>query len=298
MYRLSRFASESALKYFLVQALASATLLLFIILTSAWYHTNWFSPQLIKCYPLYIITSALILKAGIAPFHFWLPVVAEGLAWTALIILLTWQKVAPFILILYLAKPNIFIVTIILLSVLVGALGGVNQTSLRKILAYSSINHIGWIISALLIRETLWITYFIIYALLSIAVVSLFREFNLSYLSQLFGGGNLRRRLKLLVFSSLLSIGGLPPFLGFLPKWITIQAIVEAELTGVVIWIVFISLVTLYFYTRVAYAAIIITHSELKWFNLSPLKISSIPAALVITSVLGLPLCSLTLIIN
>lgn len=107
---------------------------------------------------------------------------------------------------------------IIILSTLIGAIGGVNQTSLRKIIAYSSINHIGWILAALLTRETLWGMYLLLYTILSISIIIIFNDTNISYLSQVFGMRNLNKQLKLTIFSNFLSIGGLPPFLGFLPK--------------------------------------------------------------------------------
>jgi len=291
IYSLSQYASESALKYFLVQALASATLLLFIILVVTQFNIRWFNSQLSNEYTIYLILTSLFLKTGAAPFHFWLPVVAEGLSWLVLAILLTWQKIAPFILILYLAKPNLFNLSVIILSALVGALGGFNQTSLRKIIAYSSINHIGWIIRRILIGNTLWVTYFLLYTFLSVTVIRILQELNLNYLKQLFNLGCLRNPIKMLVFGRLFSIGGLPPFLGFFPKWLIIQSLLEIGLGSLATWLVFISLITLYFYTRVAYAALMITHSELKWFRLNPLKLSPSTIIITLTSLAGLPLC-------
>jgi len=72
------------------------------------------------------------------------------------IILITIQKIAPLSLLSYTLYSNDLpiIPAAIISSALVGAIGGINQTFLRKIIAYSSINHIAWIISAILIRET------------------------------------------------------------------------------------------------------------------------------------------------
>jgi NADH-ubiquinone oxidoreductase chain 2 len=97
----------------------------------------------------------LLLKVGAAPFHFWFPGVAEGLSWDNLVVLITWQKAAPFILINYTVGTSFLITTSIILSSLVGAVGGFNQVSLRKIIAFSSINHIAWMLGAFLVSEVL-----------------------------------------------------------------------------------------------------------------------------------------------
>lgn len=299
MYNLSRFASESALKYFLVQALASSTLLLFILLTSYYSNLTWSHFVFIdKEYLLvYLTASSLLLKIGAAPFHFWFPVVAEGLDWNNLLILITWQKIAPFILVIYVAESSYFFIVIIILSTLFGALGGVNQTSLRKIIAYSSINHMGWILGSLIVSEALWLTYFLLYSLLSLVVISILKNFNVSHLSQIFGIRNLDNQAKLFIFINLLSIGGLPPFLGFLPKWLVIQNLVSLGITPLVTWMVMIRLITLFFYTRISYSALLLTHSELKWLDL---KTTFINKTIVITSIVslgGLAFCRLVRLI-
>lgn len=300
IYNLSRFASESALKYFLVQALASSTLLLFILLSSYYSNLTWGNWDFGRngLYLNYLIASSLFLKIGAAPFHFWFPVVAEGLDWDNLIILITWQKIAPFILISYVLSTNLLFMIVIVLSTLFGALGGVNQTSLRKIIAYSSINHMGWIVGSFIMRESLWLTYFFIYSLLRLTVIIVFKHFNVNYLSQIFGLNNIDNQTKLVISLNLLSIGGLPPFLGFLPKWLVIQNLVRLGFTPLVTWIVIISLITLFFYTRVRYSALLLTHSELKWAIKSPTSVPNIIMVLSSVSLFGLIFCSLgTLII-
>lgn len=84
------------------------------------------------------------MKVGLAPTHFWLPEVLQGLDLTTGLILSTWQKVAPFALLLQIPHHNPTLLVILgLLSTLIGGWGGLNQTQLRKILAYSSIAHLG-----------------------------------------------------------------------------------------------------------------------------------------------------------
>jgi len=136
------------------------------------------------------------------------------------IILITIQKIAPLSLLSYtLCSNNIPIIpAAIISSALVGAIGGINQTFLRKIIAYSSINHIAWIISAILIRETNWLLYFSFYCFISTSIVILFNFQEAFHISHIINYSPHSPQIKMVIFSSLLSIGGLPPFTGFIPK--------------------------------------------------------------------------------
>lgn len=153
----------------------------------------------------------------------------------------------------------------IILSIIVGSLGGLNQTSLRKIIAYSSINHIGWIRAALIYRNNIWLNYFIFYSFLSSTLILFFSINKLFYVSQIYSIFNYSNELKLIFFLNFLRLGGLPPFLGFLPKLITIQILVEINQLNLITIIVLITLITLFYYIRICYARFIINYYENKW---------------------------------
>nr|UUJ36862.1 NADH dehydrogenase subunit 2 [Epeorus sp. 03 ZXM-2022a] len=265
----NQFATEAALKYFLTQALASAILLFSVITLSLNTHLTFSEIQgnlLLST----AICSTLLLKMGAAPFHFWFPGVMEGLDWFNGLILMTWQKIAPLMLISYVLTPNQFSFSIILICIITGSIGGFNQTSLRKIMAYSSINHLGWMLSAVLLGESYWLVYFGFYVLLSTSVVLLLHTYQLSHINQFFGVPINNPILKLTLFCNLLSLGGLPPFLGFLPKWIIIQGLVDHHYTALVTLMVIFTLGALYFYLRMGYSAFMLTHAQPKWQTLVP----------------------------
>nr|YP_010164585.1 NADH dehydrogenase subunit 2 [Epeorus carinatus]QRM91374.1 NADH dehydrogenase subunit 2 [Epeorus carinatus] len=260
----NQFATEAALKYFLTQALASAILLFGVVTLSLGNHLTFSTFQDTTLLNT-VLSSTLLLKMGAAPFHFWFPGVMEGLDWFNGLILMTWQKIAPLMLISYIWTPCTFSFMIILISILTGSIGGFNQTSLRKIMAYSSINHLGWMLAAVMLGEPYWITYFLFYIILSTSVVLLFYAYQLSHINQFFSLPLNSPILKMALFCNLLSLGGLPPFLGFLPKWIIIQSMVEHHYTPLVTVMVVLTLGTLYFYLRMGYSAFMLTHAEPKW---------------------------------
>lgn len=290
----NQFSTEAALKYFLTQALASAILIFGAVILGL---QSQFVFSQVGVYTSLnnLIGSTLLLKIGAAPFHFWFPGVIEGLSWTNGLILITWQKIAPLILISYVLVPGLVRFRFIILCAIAGSLGGFNQTSLRKIIAYSSINHLGWMLAASLLGESYWLTYFLFYSFLRISVVLLFNLFNVSHINQIFSLPISNPVLKLALFCNLLSLGGLPPFLGFLPKWIIIQGIVGAGYYFVITCIVFLTLVTLYFYIRIGYSAFMLAHNETKWLITPHLSFRSqlLVTFCFILSWFGLLICSL-----
>nr|QWM94249.1 NADH dehydrogenase subunit 2 [Sisyra aurorae] len=265
--------TEASLKYFLVQALASSILLFSILTQFININTEFYffteTPIII------LMISSLLMKVGAAPMHFWFPSVIEGMNWNNSLILLIWQKIAPMMLISYMINIK-FLMVIIMITTFIGAIGGFNQNSMRKILAYSSINHMGWMFSGMMISNYYWMMYFIIYSIISISIIFLLKMFNIFYMNQTFLMMNSFPILKFVIFSNLLSLGGLPPFLGFLPKWMIIQNLINKNL-WIIMFMMMMTLITLFYYIRITYSAFMMNYNELKWNMLNkqflPMKI-------------------------
>nr|YP_010895223.1 NADH dehydrogenase subunit 2 [Orthoprosopa grisea]WJW73762.1 NADH dehydrogenase subunit 2 [Orthoprosopa grisea] len=258
-------SNEASIKYFLTQALASSILLFSSIIFM--YMNNFMTQISPNMYINMMILAALFMKTGTAPFHFWFPNVMEGLNWMNALILMTWQKIAPLTLISYLMiKPMMF--TCIILSIVIGSLGGLNQTSLRKLMTFSSINHLGWILMSMYSSETLWITYFTFYSFLSFNLIYLFNNLKLFHINQLFSLFMFNKTLKFSLFINFLSLGGLPPFMGFIPKWLTIQMLTLNNQLFMMTIMIIMTLITLFFYLRLCYTAFMLNHLENNWnFN-------------------------------
>lgn len=243
--------SESATKYFLTQALASVLFLVGGLIESSSFYIA--TGRL-------LINIALIIKIGGAPFHAWIPSVLEGIVWKSCFLLLTIQKANPLILITIVNKIEGAVMTTILISLIVGAYGGLSQTSIRIILAFSSINHAGWFLSATMLRSYLTLTYFAIYLCLILAVISITNNFNISHINQSVNLINNNATQTVLILG-LLRLGGLPPFIGFLPKWLVLQNTIINGRAFLSVVIILIRLVTLYYYLRIAFASFILSKS-------------------------------------
>lgn len=246
---------EAAIKYFLIQAIASS-IVIFRSLIFFLFGGNFISYGFNL-----IITLALRTKLGMAPLHFWFPEVIEGLNWINSLILLTWQKISPLVILSLFFDPKVLIFSS-MVSAVVGALSGFNQTSFRKILAFSSISHLGWMGRLIYIRKGLWVDYFLIYTVTSFIICLSFWFFSLNYFSQLSIIKDLK--MKFIVFINILSLGGLPPLLGFFPKWVAILALVKS--VPILAVLIGSSLVTLYFYTRICFSTFTLFIQNLLWF--------------------------------
>lgn len=281
------YSSESSIKYFIIQAIASSIFLISIIIIIT--KSKITSESILFNKSIYlIINTTICLKLGAAPLHFWFPEIIEGLNWINRLILLTWQKIAPIIILIYTVKSNLFISIIIIISTFIGRIGGLNQTSLRKILAFSSINHIGWIFRSIIINEIIWIIYFLIYSIINISIILSFKQIKIFFLKQIFSSNNFNKNINFLIAINILSLGGLPPFLGFLPKWIIIQNI-RINSFFITLFIIIITLITLYFYIRIIYSNLILKNNELIFFPFkNNLNLNITNNILTFTSIFGL----------
>nr|YP_010326137.1 NADH dehydrogenase subunit 2 [Tiracola plagiata]UNP49264.1 NADH dehydrogenase subunit 2 [Tiracola plagiata] len=254
-------ATEASLKYFLTQSIASINFL-FSILIKMILLKNFEMDNFISI----MMNSAMLMKMGSAPFHFWFPNIVEGLSWLNNFILMTWQKITPMIILSYYMN-NTFILIIIMMNIVIGALGGLNQTSLRKLMTFSSINNLGWMISAIMISETLWFFYLMLYSFMISIMCFLFYILNMYFINQLFIN-NMNFFIKINLLINFLSLGGLPPFIGFFPKWIIINFLINNNLYLMTFIFIMMSLIMLFFYIRISYSAFMFNYFKMKWFKI------------------------------
>nr|UDU84761.1 NADH dehydrogenase subunit 2 [Grapholita delineana]UDU84787.1 NADH dehydrogenase subunit 2 [Grapholita delineana]UDU84800.1 NADH dehydrogenase subunit 2 [Grapholita delineana]UDU84813.1 NADH dehydrogenase subunit 2 [Grapholita delineana]UDU84839.1 NADH dehydrogenase subunit 2 [Grapholita delineana] len=253
-------SSEASLKYFLIQSIASINFLFIILMKMLFMNLEMNAPISI------MMNSTLLMKMGSTPFHFWFPNIMEGLSWLNCFILMTWQKISPMILLSYYFH-NQFLIIIVILNVIIGAIGGLNQTSLRKLMAFSSINNLGWMLLSIMISENLWMFYFIFYSFLNSLLCFMFFMFNIYFINQLFIY-NLNVMIKMSLMINFLSLSGLPPFIGFFPKWMVINFMLKNNFLILTFIFVMMSLIMLLYYIRIIYSSMMFNYLKLKWFKM------------------------------
>nr|YP_010758745.1 NADH dehydrogenase subunit 2 [Palaemon macrodactylus]WEW73452.1 NADH dehydrogenase subunit 2 [Palaemon macrodactylus] len=280
----SPFCSEAALKYFLIQAFGSATLLISVTILF-----------MFSMSPKILIFTSLILKMGAAPLHFWLPTIMQGMSWLNCLILMTIQKIAPLVLISFTLcnQTEILFISVSVFSAIMSGLGGLNQTFLRKLMAYSSINHTAWMLAAISSSTSLWIHYILTYSIISISVVTIFNQNQMLHIKHLTNLSSSPFN-KVTLFMTLFSLGGLPPFLGFLPKMSVITNLVNS---GFFIWALILTmsaLITLFYYIRVAITSLTLnspkTNQDINAINHKPNWITLMNLLLLLPLTVLIPL--------
>nr|ACA80278.1 NADH dehydrogenase subunt 2 [Prosopeia tabuensis] len=293
-------AIEATTKYFLTQAAAS-TLLLFSSMTNAWFTGQWDITQLTYPPSCLLLTTAIAIKLGLAPFHFWFPEVLQGSSLTTALLLSTIMKLPPTTILLLTShslNPTL-LTTMSMMSIALGGWMGLNQTQTRKILAFSSISHLGWMTAIIVHNPKLTLLTFYMYTLMTTSIFLTLNTTNTLKLSTLMTSWTKTPTLNTTLMITLLSLAGLPPLTGFLPKWLIIQELTKQEMTTTATIMALLSLLGLFFYLRLAYCSTITlppnpSNKMKQWSTKKP--INTLTSPLTSLSILLLPLSPMILL--
>lgn len=252
-------ANESALKYFLIQTIAGLIFLggLFRSITS-------------------VAIVALLLKLGAFPFYLWVPHIFCGLSFNQIILLSTIQKIPPFVALIHLNTP--ILIGVIIGSIFLGSIGGIFLANIKKILAYSSIRHTGWIIS-LISYFYGWRRYLGIYTFISIILLLFIHQSQLKSITQISTFSSPLLTLTLWVL--IISLAGFPPLLGFSLKWIRLR-ILTPMWGRLLIFLVLRFSLRLFFYLNIFIKSTFLINKN------KPSTKSIIPLTIIMTNILGL----------
>lgn len=231
-----RRALENSLKYFLVQRVASLWFIFSCLIRA---FMQWAMTAL-------VIVLAITLKLGMAPFHGWFISVISSTSFAIMFLLSTAQKFIP-LLVLRTLPRRAFVVGV-LVRVTLGAVFilGLAQLSVKKLFAVSSINNVRWIILGAQSSLHAWRIYLLIYSFLLMPALGTLAANHGQHVSHM-SLTTMPNRIKIGLVFLLMSLGGLPPFLGFFNKLLMIKVLLPI---GVILLrvIIFSSLVLLYYY--------------------------------------------------
>nr|ASW26888.1 NADH dehydrogenase subunit 2 [Platypleura kaempferi] len=249
MNKFSVYSSESMIKYFIIQSMGSGVLFISIML-------------MLLIGMKYLTLISLMIKIGCPPFHLWFPSVMEGLSWFLCFILSTIQKFIPMVMLTYL---NMNMIIFILMACVWGSLGGLGYSSMRKIISYSSIYNLGWMISGMNMLNYSWLLYFFIYSFTLFMVCYMMNMYEINYLNQMFIFSK-NYFLSTMMMSIFMSMGGMPPFLGFFPKMILIYCLIKMEMLFSCLVLLISALLVMFFYLRIVLTGLMINSTSLKLF--------------------------------
>tara|TARA_A100001011_G_scaffold165152_1_gene173834 strand:- start:23 stop:1453 length:1431 start_codon:yes stop_codon:yes gene_type:complete len=279
----SSLSSEAAIKYYVLGAMSSGILLFGISLIYGFTGSITYddiASQLINIdmnsvdyiaiiFGIIFITASLCFKFGAAPFHMWVPDIYQGSLISTTILLSTLPKIAVFIVFLKLYFiPFILLkevwsdilIFVGMLSIIIGSLFALTQENIKRLLAYSAISNIGFIILSLGlisvdgIHASLYYT--VVYSLTALASFGIITHITsnsngIEKITDIAGLAKTHPYFALLILITMLSSAGIPPLIGFHAKLMVIKALISSSYIILSIIVVMMTVVSAYYYLKI-----------------------------------------------
>nr|WDA98575.1 NADH dehydrogenase subunit 2 [Rhagonycha przewalskii]WRO45141.1 NADH dehydrogenase subunit 2 [Rhagonycha przewalskii] len=282
-------SSEASVKYFIVQTIASSIIIINITLLMI--NFNLSSNMYLINMNLIMMNSAFLIKIGMAPFHFWFPEIIYGLNWINSMIILTWQKIAPMILFMFNMTNNSFVIFIIISSAIISSVMSLNMINLKKILAFSSINHMSWMMSMMVFSKMIWIIYFIIYTISTVILILFLNKFKILFMNQISMLNN-KKEMIMFFMMGFVSFMGLPPTIGFISKWLTIQVLIWENWLFLTIILIILTTLMIFIYFQLMISSILFNSKKNNFFYFNKMLFSNL-TILNLFNILGMILITL-----
>lgn len=278
-------SSEAGLKYFVLGALSSGLLLYGISLVYGYTGQIGFReisdvlsgqpPQLAVIFGIVFILAGISFKISIVPFHMWTPDVYEGAPTPVTMFFATAPKIAAMALIVRVvveafsplstvngAMPawQQIIIFMSLASMILAAFAAIGQSNIKRLMAYSSIGHMGYALVGLAAGNSAGVAGVIIYMTIYLAMTAgcfsfilgmRTRDGNVENIYDLAGLGRTNPYMAAIMIIMLFSLAGIPPLAGFFSKWYTFSAAVQAGLVPLAVIGMVASVVSAFYYLRV-----------------------------------------------
>uniref|UniRef100_UPI0030DF17D7 NADH dehydrogenase subunit 2 n=1 Tax=Ayyaria chaetophora TaxID=1291247 RepID=UPI0030DF17D7 len=255
VYKEMKKIEESLMIYFIMQTISSN---IFI------FSTIMMKMNLLYNYFILLMMTSMIMKLGLFPFHFWMISSVEKMSWTSCMILLTIQKMIPLIILMSFVHYKMFSILLIFNSLIL-SITGLMTLSLRKILTYSSLNHLTLMMFSTILSKKIMKMYFMLYLFMSVITMKIFETYNMNFILQTFLSSKEDKFLLMSLTMVFLSLIGIPPFLGFLPKLLILMKMIETKLLLMTLVYLFSSVISSFFYIRVFMTNLIMNFSMTKW---------------------------------
>jgi NADH-quinone oxidoreductase subunit N len=280
MQRDSAVATEAAMKYFILGSIASGMLLYgmsiiygvtgsLAINEVALAVANTTGNETILSFGIVFLVIGIGFKFGAVPFHMWLPDVYHGAPTAMTLFIAAAPKIAAFALIIRLLAEGLLdlqnhwqdmLVMLAVLSMILGNIVAIAQSNLKRMLAYSTISHVGFLLIGVLSGTeegfAASLFYTLIYALMTLGafgmILLLSRQgFEAENIEDFKGLSDRQPWFALMMLILMFSMAGIPPLAGFYAKLSVIKAVIEVDLLMVALVAVVTSVIGAYYYLRV-----------------------------------------------
>lgn len=315
--KLNLKSNESSLKYFMLGAFATGFLLFGIALiygtTSSlnlrkialFVGTNYQSLPTMFYVGIIMLLVGLLFKVSAVPFHFWAPDVYDGAPTVITAFMATIVKTAAFAAFYRLFSTcfssvfewwTVIIVVVAAMTMLLGNIIAVSQKNIKRMLAYSSVSHAGYMLMALVAlnqsSQGALLFYSAVYSLTTLgifALLNVIHQHKISDDTNSFKGlAKSHPLLAVIITIFLLSMAGIPPVAGFFAKYYIFYAVLKSDYLWLVLIAVFSSLIGVYYYFRIIISMFTLSDNNILKFQLAPLTLSVLIITCLLTLILGI----------
>jgi NADH:ubiquinone oxidoreductase subunit 2 (subunit N) len=234
---------EISLKYFVIQRVGSGGILISVI-------TQALSTKLTDTLLLITVIS-IIIKIASSPFQEWFITIIKTIKVKIGYLLITWQKIAPIYLLTY--QKFTLMIPFIVLSVIYGSFMQLNKSITIEIIGYSSVFNLRWMVISLKASFKTFVTFNILYWISLLIIISMIINnvfFSIKFIL-------CSKQTNIIISMLIFNMGGMPPILNFLSKWVVIKEIVKINVRPLTILILLIGSINIYVYIRMSSKIII-----------------------------------------
>nr|YP_010381657.1 NADH dehydrogenase subunit 2 [Cylindratus longicephalus]UDL72032.1 NADH dehydrogenase subunit 2 [Cylindratus longicephalus] len=210
----SKKMKDQSMKYFIIQSMSSSMMLMAMLTNS-----KIESPINLSM----LVMASMLMKMGFMPFHLWMPMIMQSMSWKKCMILTTWQKVSPTIMMCQIMTIKEIMIPL-MISMIFSPISMLKTMSMKKIMAFSSISNSPWMVMSMLISKFYFILFFTIYSTINIITMNNFKKMNINFTNQM---NEKKKNSKINMIVNFLSMSGFPPTIGFFLKWMILQKMME-----------------------------------------------------------------------
>lgn len=280
LQRDSRSGVEAAMKYFILGALASGLLLYGMSLLfglsgsiqldeiSKWVHAAQGGSMQVALFAMIFILVGVAFKLGAVPFHMWVPDVYQGAPTSITLLVGSAPKVAAFAMAYRLLHDGLpgfseqwtqILMVLAVFSMAIGNILAIAQTNIKRLFAYSTIAHVGFLFLGMLVAPVVGfgpaMYYIVVYAIVAAAafgvLIMLSQGYEAETLDDLKGLASKNPWLAFMMLLVAFSLAGVPPTVGFYAKFMVLNALVDAGMTWLAALAVVFSIIGAYYYLKI-----------------------------------------------
>nr|YP_010175189.1 NADH dehydrogenase subunit 2 [Olidiana tongmaiensis]QSJ61407.1 NADH dehydrogenase subunit 2 [Olidiana tongmaiensis] len=256
--------SESMMKYFIMQSISSALLMMSMMMI------------LTKMDSKFIMMTAMLIKLAIAPMNMWFISSLEGINTEMLMTVLITMKITPLMIMSYM---NLKLNMIIMYSMVTTTMLIINQTSMKKIIGHSSIFNLTLLLS-LVSMSSMWMYYLLIYSMMTMSIINMIKTIKIKFINQLIMSEQ-SKIMKLNLWILMMSFMGMPPFLGFMNKIMVFEALMNMKELTILMVMIMSSMSIAFTYMRLSYTSMMMMSMKMKWETINKNKMKMLMITMI-----------------